>query len=438
MPASLVVIPPPHARKASIAASPEEVCRRLQQAVWRQTPLVQALVELLGVPAMRFVGGIVRDTLAGLPSQDVDIATWHRPHEVVRRLQAGGLRVLPTGISHGTVTALMDSERIEITTLRADIATNGRHAEVAFTRDWQQDAARRDLSINALYASPDGTLFDPFSGLMDLRAGRVRFIGDPAARIAEDRLRMLRFFRFWAAFGTGPPDMAALAAISAARGAVADLSAERLAGELKKILAGPAPVRALTAMCEAGISLDGLLIPATLAALAALQAAEVELALAPDPALRLAALVAASDKPAQHWQTRLRLAGSETRALAAAAALAAEPMPVSVQGWRRALYRYGPFAARSRARTSAPASEQLALEALFAAWQRPVMPLDGADLIAAGLPQGRALGDALARAEAAWIEADFQPGKAALLAALGLPAGSDGAPGTPARPHKKE
>ncbi len=267
----------------------------LPDAAWRHWAGLDALTGALGAAEgdARFVGGAVRDTLLDIPVADVDIATRHTPEAVVARLKAAGIRTVPTGIAHGTVTAILDGRPIEVTTLRRDVSTDGRHAVVAFTDDWKQDAARRDFTMNALYADPaTGTVHDWFDGLADLAAGRVRFIGDPLQRIAEDHLRILRFFRFHARFGA-VPDAAGLAACTARANDLMALSRERIAAELLKLLVARDAVTVVRLMVDHGIL--RAVLPEIDAAgadrLALLASREGAAAIAPDPVRRLAALL---------------------------------------------------------------------------------------------------------------------------------------------------
>ena len=280
-----------------------------------------------GVGAARYVGGCVRDTLLRLPAAmappaagdavlDIDIATPLAPPRVIAALERAGLKAVPTGIAHGTVTAVSQGRPFEITTLRRDVQTNGRHAVVAFTDDWAQDAARRDFRLNALYAEPDGRLHDPIGGgIADALAGRVAFVGDAATRIAEDYLRILRFFRFQAWYGRGEPDAAGLAACAALADGLAGLSAERVAKELLKLLAAPDPLPALSAMVACGV-LQRLPLQAEVERLARLRALEDALGLPADPILRLAAL---SRGDPLTLARRLRLSNADRDRLAAAA-----------------------------------------------------------------------------------------------------------------------
>ena len=265
-------------------------------------PALAAVMATL--PEARVVGGAVRDALAGRPITDIDLATPRTPEQVTKALQEAGIRVVPTGIDHGTVTAVLGERSFEITTLRRDIETDGRHAVVAFTDDWRTDAARRDFTINAMSMARDGEVFDYFGGIADLRAGIVRFVGDPATRIAEDHLRILRYFRFFARYSFGPADAAALAAIRAGASGLGTLSAERVWSELSRILAVPDPRGAVALMAELGV-LDAVVSEG---ADAARLARLVEAGAPADPLLRLSALLTGD---ARALAARLRLAGWE-------------------------------------------------------------------------------------------------------------------------------
>ncbi len=269
-----------------------------------------ALVSVMAVlPEARVVGGAVRDTLAGRLVTEIDLATPREPEQVVHTLKAAGIRAVPTGLDHGTVTAVVDGRGFEITTLRRDVETDGRHATVAFTDDWRADAARRDFTINALSMTRDGAVFDYFDGIADLRAGRVRFVGDPATRIAEDYLRILRFFRFFSRYATGAADHAALSAIRAGVLGLGGLSAERVWSELSRILSAPDPCTAVGLMAELGVLAAVLPEGADPARLARLIAAGAP----PDPLLRLAALLTGDTLA---LAARLRLSVAERDRLA--------------------------------------------------------------------------------------------------------------------------
>ena len=265
----------------------------------------------------RVAGGAVRNSLMVLPVADVDIATTLRPEAVIERAKAAGIKAVPTGIEHGTVTLVIDGKPFEVTTLRRDIATDGRHAEVAFGTDWQTDAERRDLTINALYAAADGTVIDLVDGLPDIESCAVRFIGDAATRIAEDHLRILRFFRFFALYGSGRPDAEGLKACARAKGSLAKLSAERVWAETKKLLAAPDPGRALLWMRQAGVLTE--ILPETekwgIDAIPGLIEAEKAFGWAPDALLRLAAMVPADRERLKALSERLRLSKAEAGVL---------------------------------------------------------------------------------------------------------------------------
>ena len=286
----------------------ESPALRIEPPAFLSDPALVAIMAAL--PEARLVGGCVRDALSGQRVSDVDLATPRRPEEVKAALERAGLRAAPTGLDHGTITAVSGGRGFEITTLRRDVETDGRRAVVAFTDDWRQDAARRDFTINAMSMTRDGAVYDYFGGVADLAAARVRFVGDPATRIAEDYLRILRFFRFYARYHRGDPDPVTLAAIRDGVSGLASLSAERVWAELVRILAAPDPGRAVSLMARLGV-LDAVLPegadPARLARLIASGAP-------PDPLLRLAAVLTGD---AEHLADRLRLSGAErTRLLA--------------------------------------------------------------------------------------------------------------------------
>ena len=390
------------------------------------TRLVLAALQAGGQPA-RFVGGCVRDAVAGRRATDIDIATPLAPDQVVAALEKAGLKAVPTGIAHGTITAVAQGFPYEVTTLRRDVATDGRHATVAFTDRWEDDAARRDFTMNALYADADGTLYDPTGGLADLREGWVRFIGKAADRIAEDALRILRFFRFYAYYGSGQPDAAAIAACVAAKADLAILSAERVWHELSRILAAPEPAGVLSLLGSSGI-LQVVLPEATrLEAVQLLALLETSAELEPDPVLRLAAAVAAPAGEAQAMVAaladRLKLSGAERKKLAAlldpAVALAPDMDDKAV---RRALYRLGlqgfmdlVFVTWARLGQSADFRPQLGIAARST---MPVFPLRGADALEIGVPAGKRVGELLAAVEEWWMAGDFQAGRGACLAKL--------------------
>ncbi len=356
-------------------------------------PALQSVLSAL--PETRIVGGAVRDALAQRPVVDVDLATPWAPEMVTRALTEAGIRAVPTGIEYGTVTAVVGGRSFEITTLRRDVETDGRHARVAFTDDWRADAARRDFTINALSMTRDAAVFDYFGGVADLRAGRVRFVGDPATRIAEDYLRILRFFRFFARYATAPPDAAALAAIRAGVPGLARLSAERVWAELERILATPDPGPAISLMAELGV-LDAVIPegsdPQRLSRLVAAGAPA-------DPILRLAALLA-GDPVA--FALRLRLSTADRERLVA---LRGQPTPTpgdDIATLRRFLADTDASVLMDRTWLAGDATPEWAtLRARLAGVKRPVFPLEGRDVLALGVPAGPRVG-ALLRAVRQW------------------------------------
>lgn len=387
----------------------------LPDAPWRDEPGTRAVIAALTAAggAPRFVGGCVRDGLLGRPVTDVDLATRLRPEAVMAALQAAGIRVVPTGIDHGTVTAIADGRPFEITTLRVDVETHGRRARVAFTDDWRADAARRDFTMNALSADPDGTIHDYFGGAADARAGRVRFVGVPEQRIEEDVLRLLRLFRFHAHYGRGPLDPAALAAAAAFAPRLSGLPGERIGSEIMKLLSAADPVPAWRAMIDTGVSVQILGACGDIDRLAALVRVEP----APDPVRRLAALAGGCDAAA--LADRLRLSNAEAARLefllAPPPAALESPTPAALP---EALYRHG----RGRtvdalllaaARPGADAVVDLARRAEEA--PVPEFPLRGRDLLALGVTPGPRVGALLSAVERWWIDGGLSAGREACL-----------------------
>ena len=398
--------------------------RSLGEAGWLKAGALPRLLAVLDCDgeAARVVGGAVRNALLGLDVAEIDVATTAVPDEVVRRVTAAGFKPVPTGIAHGTVTVVINKHPFEVTTLRQDVETYGRHAKVAFGRDWRTDAERRDFTINALSATRDGAVYDYVGGLDDLGARRVRFIGDPHRRIAEDYLRILRFFRFHAAYGHGHPDAEGLAACIAGRGGLDQLSRERVRMELMKLLLAPHAAPTLTAMTDAGLLVRFLGGVPYLASFANIAKVEAAIGAAPDPARRLGALAVAVAEDAERLWQKLRLTNNEHARLASMA-----------EGWRRIspgfgelaaralLYRLGPEAftdhallgwARSQASAHDAAWHMLAT--LPQRWSAPVFPLHAADFIARGVAKGPVLGAVMRAAETAWIAAGFPSDAAAL------------------------
>jgi poly(A) polymerase len=357
--------------------------------------------------ATRYVGGCVRDALLGLEQSDVDLATRFTPDEVVKRLEAARIKAVPTGIAHGTITAVSAGTPVEVTTLRRDVSTDGRRATVAFTDDWEEDAARRDFTLNALSADPlSGAVFDYFGGLADLEARRVRFIGDPLQRIAEDHLRILRFFRFHARFGDGAPDAAGLEACAARANDLMALSRERIADELLKLLALPDPTATVRLMIARGIFRPVLPEIDSADRLDALVAAERAAGIAPAAIRRLAALLPVEPQVAAAVGARLRLSNKLAGRLVAAAGTALEaPAPLA--------YRIGAAEAIDRILLHGQAGlEVKRLED----WRRPHMPVSGGDLIAMGLIAGPVVAKTMQALEEEWIAAGFPADKAAVRA----------------------
>jgi poly(A) polymerase len=381
---------------------------------WLDRPGIARLLRALDSDrgGARFVGGSVRDALLGIPPVDLDLATPHAPDDVVRRLEAAGIKAVPTGIAHGTVTAVSSSTVVEVTTLRCDLDTDGRRATVAFTDDWAADAARRDFTINALYADPaSGEVIDHVGGEADIAARRVRFIGEPLQRIAEDHLRILRFFRCHARFGAGEPDAAALDACTARANDLMALSRERIADELLKLLALPDPSPTLALMAARGILAPILpeLAGDAAARVAALAGAEGEAGVAPDPLRRLAAMLPQDEALAARVAARLKLSKKARKRLAAAADPDLDRNP------RALAYRAGTETALDRLLLACRPSDAAGV----AAWPLPRLPIGGGQLVARGVPQGPDVARTLRAVEAAWVEAGFPTGPAfdALVAA---------------------
>lgn len=391
----------------------------IAHAPWIKAAPTRALMTALEAAApggARFVGGCVRNTLLARPVDDIDVATTLTPEAVVAAAEAAGLAAHPTGIEHGTITVVAQGRPFEVTTLRRDVSTDGRRATVAFTTDWAQDAQRRDFKMNALYADPDGALYDPTgAGIADAKAGRVVFIGDAHTRIREDYLRILRFFRFTAWYGQAPMDPVGLAACAALKTGLATLSAERVWKETKKLLAAEDPRGALRAMAQAGIL--ELVIPESdgLARIDRMVETETSQFLPYDAMQRLAALLPGDPEIARSFARRLKLSNEERARLVAV--LDPEPRIVSylsLRAVRRALYQIGQEAFLDRVRrawAAAPAgkadAQWRALLALAEGWDRPVFPLTGEQVMAAGVPPGPLVGAVMREVEAWWIDADF-------------------------------
>jgi poly(A) polymerase len=388
---------------------------------WMAEPATHAVLEAFaagGVEA-RFVGGSVRDALLGEAIGDIDMATPAAPERVIELLEKAGIKVVPTGLAHGTITAVVPPRHFEITTLRRDVETYGRRARVAFDADWSADAARRDFTINAIYLSPDGAIHDPVGGLADLRARRVRFVGDPATRIAEDVLRLLRYYRFVARFGDGRGDAQARAACCAAAHLLSSLSGERVAQELVKLLETRDPIGALRMMQEDRVLAVALPEARRLDRLQRMIVLEPE----PDPLRRLAALIEVDGIGAVALAGRLRFSNAWRDRLQALA----PPWPLDPSGdarkQRLALYRVGAGRYRDIALLLATEGElapaRLAeLLARARDWTPPIFPLAGRDVTALGIPPGKRVGVLLGAIRGWWEEGDFTADRAQCLARL--------------------
>ncbi|HYC75606.1 CCA tRNA nucleotidyltransferase [Brevundimonas sp.] len=385
---------------------------RLSDQPWltaAATRAVMAALEASGGPGCaRFVGGCVRNALIGRPVADIDIATTLRPEETERAIRAAGLKAVPTGIAHGTVTAVAERRPFEITTLRRDVSTDGRNATVAFTGDWAEDAARRDFRLNALYADAEGQVFDPTGkGVADALAGRIVFVGDPETRIREDFLRVLRFFRFHAWYGRGEPDAAALAACRDLAPGMSRLSAERVSSELMKLLSAENPRAAVAAMAEAGV-LAQVLPEARLTPL--FEAAVVQGA---EPVVRLMMLLPPDDAVVREASARLRFPNAtRDRLVHAALVLPAISLSMTDRQARSALYGHGARAFSDAVRrrwAEAPdrAVDARRLLALAEGWTRPPLPVGGRDLARLGVEPGPETGRLLKAFEEAWVADDF-------------------------------
>lgn len=404
---------------------------------WFSSPSLRRVFEVLNVEGgeVRIVGGAVRNSLMGLPAGDIDMATTWRPEDVSERAKAAGIKVVPTGIDHGTVTLVIDATPYEVTTLRRDVETDGRRAEVAFGTDWKADAERRDFTINALYANDRGEVFDDVGGLADIETRTVRFIGDASERVAEDYLRILRFFRFFAHYGSGRPDADGLRACARARSKLATLSAERVWVETKKLLSAEDPGRALLWMRQAGVLTE--ILPETekwgIDAIPDIVAAERAFGWSRSPLLRLAGIVPPDEERLEAMAERLRLSKVEAAYFGRWAKAPAVPAATADTAFDRLLYRHGAegivvrlrlaLATARRKSEGDPAllSETAALRRLLAraeAWKRPSFPLNGGDVLKAGVPAGPRVGEILGELETLWIERNFTLDRANLVARL--------------------
>ncbi|MBL4731403.1 MAG: CCA tRNA nucleotidyltransferase [Rhizobiaceae bacterium] len=403
----------------------------LKDKSWLESEQLQLVLRILGRDGeeARVNGGAVRNAILGEPISDVDLSSTLLPEAAQARLEAEGIKVVPTGIEHGTITAIVDGRHFEITTLREDIETTGRHAVVKFGRDWERDALRRDLTMNALYCDGEGIVFDPLGGHEDLIARRVVFIGEAEERIREDYLRILRFFRFFAWYGSMRPDAAGLKACARLKQEISQLSVERVWSELKKLLAAPDPARALLWMRTAGVLTVVLpesekwgidLVPGLLRM-------EKELKWENDPLLRLISILPKLVEKVADLTKRLRLSGKEGERLVAWVNCPLPNAETSKNEFDKLLYSGDAIAMQDTLKMElariatyedsglAGPIKKLLVRAID--WQRPEFPIKGRDLIAAGAEAGPELGKELSRLEAIWVDSDFMLDKVALLKA---------------------
>ncbi|RWP09244.1 CCA tRNA nucleotidyltransferase [Mesorhizobium sp.] len=404
------------------------------KADWLGERHLQRLLAALadGGEEARVAGGAVRNALIGQPVADVDIATTTVPDETIRRAEAAGFKAVPTGIEHGTITIVAGGKPFEVTTLRADIETDGRRAKVSFGRDWKADAERRDFTINALYAEADGTIVDLVGGIADIEARRLRFIGDPEARIREDYLRILRFFRFFAWYGDGRPDAEGLKACARLKEGLGQLSVERVWSELKKLLSAPDPSRALLWMRQAGVLTS--VLPESekwgIDAIHALTRAEKDLGWTLDPLLRLEAIVPPDAARMKTLAERLRFSVSDAGRLRQWALTAPVGPKTTEAELAKRLYRGDRQGLVDRLRLSLASARARAVEdndalleaggfsrllAFAGKWKKPGFPLKGADLTRLGASPGPKLGATLKNLENEWIESGFALDRGALL-----------------------
>ena len=404
---------------------------KLKTQPWMTAPATLAVIGALeaagGAESARFVGGCVRDAVLRRPVSDIDIATTLLPDQVIAALEAASLRAVPTGIAHGTITAIAEGRPFEVTTLRRDVETDGRRAVVAFTTDWAEDAARRDFRLNALYLEADGTINDPTGeGLTDARAGRIVFVGDAGTRIREDFLRILRFFRFFAHYGQGEPDPVALAACAALTDGLATLSAERVSKELLKLLAADDPRLSVRLMAQTGAL--GALLPEAqgLVRLDGLVAIETEALFETDPLLRLGALLPDNAAVVEGAARRLRLSNAGRERLVGACS-----DQVRIVSWlsprelRRAVWRVGAASFKDRVKLGWAAAERRVtwpqwrmLYVYPDTWPLPVFPLSASEIKAAGVPEGPLFGQVHQEVEDWWIDLDFIDDKMAAVERL--------------------
>ncbi|WP_086994243.1 CCA tRNA nucleotidyltransferase [Rhizobium sullae] len=409
----------------------------LADEAWFQDLRLQRVFALLNADGGegRVVGGAVRNSLMGIPVSDIDVATTLTPDTVTQRAKADGIKAIPTGVEHGTVTLVIEGKPFEVTTLRTDVETDGRRAKVAFSTNWQADAERRDFTINALYMNSKGEVVDLVGGLADIEKRNIRFIGDATARIAEDYLRILRFFRFFAHYGSGRPDAEGLRACSAARSKLSTLSSERVWSELRKLLAAEDPGRALLWMRQVAVLSE--VLPETekwgIDAIPALVATEKALSWKPDPLLRLASIVPPDAERLERMAVRLRFSNAEAAYFRAWAAARPVDDEMSAAAFDRLLYRNGAEGIATRLKLALAVARGKAegnmeemsrsarlgkLLAQALAWRKPKFPIGGGDVISTGIPAGPRVGETLAKLESQWVDENFAADRAALLARL--------------------
>lgn len=401
---------------------------------WLKQKDLQAVLGMLNESGCeaRIAGGAVRNALLGEPVSDIDIATTCLPDETMRRAQQAGMKAVPTGIEHGTVTVISGGQPFEVTSLREDVETDGRRAKVQFGRDWRADADRRDFTINGLYAEADGTVIDLVGGIADIENRVLRFIGDPELRIREDFLRILRFFRFFAWYGNGRPDAEGLKACARLKAGLDGLSAERVWAELRKLLAAPDPSRTLLWMRQAGV-LTAVLPESEkwgIDAIHGLVATEQALGWTVEPLLRLEALIPPDSARVGELAKRLRLSNAEAARLDRWAKAPAFGDDLSEQAFGKLLYRQdvsGPVdrlrLALASSRTRGMEDDQALIEAggygrllaMAENWNKPNFPLSGKDLLANGFEAGAPMGVLLARLEDEWVESGFRDDKQTLI-----------------------
>ncbi|MGH6867134.1 MAG: CCA tRNA nucleotidyltransferase [Methyloceanibacter sp.] len=397
----------------------------LKDAAWLRRPEVEQAFAALsgGGVETRAVGGAVRDALLGIEVTEVDLATTATPEQVMTLARKAGLKAVPTGIEHGTVTVIADTVPFEVTTLRRDVETYGRHAKVAFTKDWIEDAQRRDFTLNALYADCDGSLFDPIGGYADLKAGRVRFIGSAEDRIKEDYLRILRFFRFNAYYGSGPVDGEGLRAAVRLRCGLGQLSGERVGAEMRRLLVAPRAMRAVQSLYDYGLITELLGGVPRLDPFAKLIAIEAALGFAAYAMTRLAALAVFVEEDVPRLAARFKLSNSEQSVLALGARGTGDALLPEENAAKRLLYaiapgRFGIKVLLTWAQSGAGPDREDWRDAydLPKRWEVPKFPVRGSDLAETGKLRGPALGEVLRALEAAWIESGFALTREALLA----------------------